>query len=107
MLIILHINILSRLQPSTQRIQVQFILMDIPKISPDGTIKSSSTGKFGQGIRVLSDDFVDGVPLLADFNGVVDLHLSHGARHISEFTHIMLGLATAKKIDSSLTSTSR
>jgi len=35
---------------------------------------------------------------LMDYQGVTDLFVPHGQRHISETTHMLLGVATAKEI---------
>jgi hypothetical protein len=36
--------------------------------------------------------------VLTDYQGVTDLFVPHGQRHISETTHMLLGVATAKDI---------
>jgi hypothetical protein len=48
----------------------------------------------------MSDGFVDGPALVADYIGVTEVHKPHGAQHISEFTHAVLGVAAAKQAES-------
>jgi hypothetical protein len=48
---------------------------------------------------MLSDAYIDGSALTADYHGVTDVHLPHGNRHISELTHAILGVAAAKHIE--------
>lgn len=77
---------------------IRFIIMDIPTLTGDSSLGPTLLEKVAE----MSDGFVDGPTLLADYFGVTEVHKPHGARHISEFTHAVLGVAAAKQAESLL-----
>lgn len=44
------------------------------------------------------DILVEGGKVLEDYDNLIELSKEHGHRHISEFTHCLLGVEIAKKI---------
>lgn len=78
---------------------VKLIIVDIPQVSKFGGIKSSFASTLLDTAANHSDAYVDSVSLLGDYQGVAEIHLPHGHRHISEFTHAIIGVAVAKKIE--------
>ena len=74
--------------------------VDIPPQSKQGEIGSSFPSSLLSGARRYSNAYVDSVALLSGYSGVGELHVPHGHRHISEFTHTIVGVAAAKKISS-------
>jgi hypothetical protein len=52
--------------------------------------------------RTAAEQHCDGViayeTLLQPYAGVAELHVAHGQRHITEFTHAVLGVATGRKL---------
>jgi len=75
---------------------IRLIIMDIPRISGDYSLAPSMLEKLPE----MSDGFVDSHALLADYFGIAETHMPHGAQHISEFTHTVLGFDAAKQIES-------
>jgi lysophospholipase L1-like esterase len=77
---------------------IQFVILDLPQEFNGG---GSSLGPaLSRSVPEMSDGFVDGPALVRDYVGVVEVHVPHGARHISEFTHAVLGVAAAKQVES-------
>jgi lysophospholipase L1-like esterase len=74
---------------------IPLVILDIPRISGAASIQHPLKERAAD----FSDAFIDGSAVLADYAGVAELHAPHGARHISEFAHIMLGVAAARQID--------
>ena len=90
-----------------QQNAIKLIIIDILRkksVRSNGTIPSfspSSPPSLLQTLTDCSDVHIDSYSLLADYAGVAELYNSHGA-HISEFTHTLIGIVVAKKIDSLL-----
>jgi lysophospholipase L1-like esterase len=87
--------LIQRMYEFSRNHGIPLIIMDIPRISGDHSLAQSMLDKLPE----MSDGFVDGSSLLADYLGVAEIHVPHGARHISEFTHTVLGLEAAKQIE--------
>ena len=49
-------------------------------------------------MRASSELFIPAESVLAPYRGLTEFHVPHGHRHISEFSHLMLGKAAAEKI---------
>ncbi len=70
---------------------IGFIVVDIPDV--DGSsFKGSMDRELVEYVKREGGIYMDTVSLLAPYRGLVDIHVPHGARHISEFTHLMIGL---------------
>lgn len=88
--------LLARLYEFCRSRNIELILMDIPRISGSSSLPSSILERSPE----YGDALIDGPSLLADYAGAAELHIPHGAMHISEFTHAILGVAAAKQIES-------
>jgi hypothetical protein len=89
---------------------ILFIVLDIPVRVDKGvgnfasSIPPSLLGVFRDAadVLLLSDD------VLGPYRGVADIHVEHGQKHISEFSHLMLGVRAAQVIrDRKATCTTR
>ena len=78
------------------------IIIDIPVQDKNKKISSSFPRPFHLNLNKFNDAYVDSPVLLSDYSEVGELHLPNGHRHISEFTHTIIGIATAKEIVSLL-----
>jgi lysophospholipase L1-like esterase len=78
---------------------IKLIIIDIPVTKGKG-IRTSFSPSLFKTIINYSDGYVASDSLLADYAGVAELHVPHGHRHISEFTHTLLGVSVAKIIRS-------
>ena len=95
----LTIAIINRMHGFCQSNKVLFVLLDIPQLEKNGhdfrsSIPNELVAQFSQG----SDAMIRSTNALMDYQGVTDLFVPHGQRHISETTHMLLGVATAKEI---------
>jgi hypothetical protein len=45
-----------------------------------------------------SDAFIDSTELFAKYAGAAELHLPHGHRHISEFSHALIGIEIGQQV---------
>lgn len=81
---------------------IKLIVVDIPMLEKGNRIESSLSHSLLSTIQNYSDAYVIGDSLLADYIGVVDIHVPYGQQHISEFVHTLIGVAIAKKIVSLL-----
>ena len=79
---------------------IKLIIIDIPIKVDEKSIRSSFSTSLFQTIIQYSDEYVVSDSLIADYVGVAELHLPHGAWHISEFTHTLIGVSVAKKVKS-------
>jgi len=94
--------LVNRLYEFCQQNNIKLIVLDIPQ--PDNErggqwIIPTVPALLGESIAENSDAYFSSEALLADYTGVAQMHVLEN-RHISEFTHSILGVAAAKKIDS-------
>jgi len=95
----LTIAIINRMHGFCQSNKVLFILLDIPQLEKNGhdfqsSIPDELVGQFSHG----SDVIIRSTNVLMDYQGLTDFFVPHGQRHISETTHMLLGVAAAKDI---------
>jgi len=95
----LTIAIINRMHGFCQSNKALFVLLDIPQLEKNGhdfwsSIPNELGAQFSQG----SDALIRSTNVLMDNQGVTDLFVPHGQRHISEKTHMLLGVATAQEI---------
>jgi hypothetical protein len=80
---------------------IKLIILDIPSIlgvNESQQYVSSIPPTMLATIENNSDAIIKSDDILSDYQGVTDIFLQHGARHISEFTHTLLGVAVSKNI---------
>ena len=88
--------LVRRMYSFCQQHGIRLIIVDIPVIAEKGGATTSFSGGMEQAAQQNSDAVVEFMPLFADYNDVAQLHLPHGHRHISEFSHSLIGVAAAK-----------
>ena len=90
--------LLARINEVAARNEIKFVLVDIPLQVVDGSVQSS----LPESLRALTvnqnDAFVDSEVVFGEYAGVTDLHLPHGHRHISEFSHALIAVEVGKRI---------
>lgn len=74
---------------------ITLIILDIPQLDGEN-LKSSVPPTLEHAIIANSDAFLSSESILGPVPGVAELFVPHGQRHISEITHLMLGLAVSK-----------
>lgn len=90
--------LIKRMYDFCQKNNIKLIIVDIPKIAEENSIKTSFSDSLSQNIEKYSDGYILSESLKVDYSGVAEIHRPHGHRHISEFTHTLLGVAIAKKV---------
>lgn len=90
--------LLKRMYDFCQKNNIKLIIVDIPQIAEGNLFKTSFPESLSKNIEKYSDGYISSESLLADYSGVAEIHRPHGHRHISEFTHTLLGVSMAKKI---------
>jgi hypothetical protein len=85
--------LVERMQRFCQSRGIRLIVADIPRPNdPYRMVESLPPG-------MLNDiEFVDSRALLGELDGVVEMHKPRGHRHISEFTHTLLGVELGRRI---------
>jgi hypothetical protein len=92
--------LIKRMYKFCQKNDIKLIIIDIPLVFEGNKFKSSFHPSLLKTVQSHSDGYILSDALLYDFDGVAELHVPHGQRHISEFTHSLLGISAAKKIKS-------
>lgn len=89
--------IIERMFNVTKKMNAKFIVLDIPRFGEGDTFETSVPEAFLSTVISNSDYFVSS-DFLAEYNGAARIHVSHGQRHISEFTHTLFAGKVAKTI---------
>jgi len=77
---------------------IKLVIIDIPMVSSDKQFRSSVPEDMVEVVRTSSDAFISSENVLSKFRNLTDIHVPHGHRHISEFTHTLLGTAAGSAI---------
>ena len=90
-------QLIRRIHKTADRIGAQFIFLDIPRAVEKNNTAPSVTEEL---LVKLSDDFDYFVSskTLNRYQGVAPFHVPNGGRHITEFTHTILGTEVAEYI---------
>jgi hypothetical protein len=94
--------LLQRMARFCHENNARFIVLDIPKIMKNSSIRPSMPSELIDEIVTMSDHFVYSKDVLDRYRNVAMLHLPHGHRHISELTHLVYGVNAAGWIISNL-----
>jgi len=90
--------LIQRMYKFCHKNNIKLIIIDIPKMVEKKQIKTSFSNSLSENIANYSDGFIFSESLLNEYVGVTEIHRPNGHRHISEFTHTLLGVAAAKKV---------
>ena len=88
------VRLIKRMYAFCQKNYITFVILDIPRLD----FRPSIPDEVRRIIINNCDIFVKGEEVLEDYKKVVEIHKPHGHRHISEFTHCLLGVRIAKEI---------
>lgn len=89
--------LIERIYKVSRKIGAIFIVVDIPRVDKQNSILPSLVNELLPSVMRNSDGIVPHEVLLP-YKDVARIHLRHGHRHISEFTHSILGVEAAKQI---------
>ena len=82
---------------------IRFVVVDIPTpviptpVGPD-RFESSVPPALLKRLAAARVELIGSRPLLESYEGISELHLPHGARHISEFTHTLIGIEIGRRL---------
>jgi hypothetical protein len=105
-------RLLERLHATSKEIGARLIIVDIPvhSVWATGTevavedidrvesFASSVPPDMEPVFRANSDGFISSEAVLAEYRGLIPLHLPHGHRHMSEVSHTLFAMAIAREI---------
>ena len=102
----LFLRLLERMFAFCQERGIRLIVLDIPapRVSDEVVFVSSIPADLVPELRAKSDAFIYSEEILGNYRNVAEIHVPHGQRHISEFTHRVLGTAAAQAILKNLSS---
>lgn len=89
--------LLRELYAVSEEVGAKLVVLDIPRGIAANTFRQSIKGTMQSFVAANSDHFVD-ASLFEPYQGVGPMHVPNGGRHITEFTHTLLGTAAAKFI---------
>lgn len=89
--------LIERMYSLCKKNNIKLIIFTIPIIHPE-YIWSPLPEEMYQATLRNCDIFVESEKVLRDYNNLIELRREHGSRHISEFTHCLLGVRIAKEI---------
>jgi hypothetical protein len=81
---------------------IMFVIVDIPKAGERGEFRSSIPDGLLDEFERNSDALVRSEKVLSRYRNVAEFHLPHGQHHISEFSHMILGVEVAQEIQNLL-----
>ena len=93
----LTLQLLQRLHRTCQEHGIPLVLLDIPLVDQD-RFGPSVPPELRSLFEHASDAYIDGAAVLQDYAGLVDLHVPHGQRHISEFSHLAFGAEIGQRL---------
>lgn len=92
-------RLIERMQRFCAARGMMLILADIPAIRAGvNNVRSSLPDELATRLDTAGVGRIDTLAALKDFEGAVELHVPHGARHISEFTHAVIGVELGRQI---------
>lgn len=97
--VVLERMLIERMYNFCKEKRYLFIILNIP------VVKKQLIGGASLLSDIPCDLFMDGDSLLSDYTHLIDVHVPHGHRHISEITHMLLGKSLATSIVKRLIST--
>ena len=77
---------------------IMFILVDIPQAGEPGGFASSIPSHLLAEFERSSDALIRSDEVLSQYRNLAEFHVPHGQRHISELSHMLLGVAVAQAI---------
>jgi hypothetical protein len=100
-------RLIERMQSFCTERGILLLVADIPATRSNARYRSSLPASLTQRLDAADVERLDSTVMLRDFEGAVQLHVPHGARHISEFTHAMIGVELGRRIQQKLPAVSR
>ena len=90
-------RLLERMFHVCRERDITLIILDLPTTRGVGFASSIPTTMMEE-VRAHSDAVLLSEDVLGEYRGLVEIHMPHGHRHISEFTHLMMGVRAGREI---------
>ncbi len=87
-----------RMQAFCAQHGIRLIVADIPRRPDTYRFAASIPEPMAARLKGAGVELIEAGALLGPFEGVAEMHVPHGHQHISEFTHILLGVEVAQRI---------
>ncbi len=91
-------KLIERLYAFCQQHNVRLVILDIPIASKKGQVLSSVPPDLYETMKSNSDFFIHSKDALNKYRNVAEIHVPHGNRHISKFTHLVYGMEVVRAI---------
>lgn len=95
----LAIKLMERMETACRQTGVKFIIAEIPPFKAVDDYDPKPDAPLLPAFRENCDALLACDEWLAPYRGVADLFVPHGQQHISETTHLLLGVALAEKVE--------
>jgi hypothetical protein len=92
----LTVALLERMYEFCRLRGIPLVILDVPRLSSETSMPPELKARIAE----LSDAYIDSGELLSTYYRVTRLHRPHGSQHITDFSHLILGVAAARQIDS-------
>jgi hypothetical protein len=76
-----------------------FIVLDVPQYDEPGEFSTSIPSDLQEEFARNSDALIRSEEILSPYRHLAEFHVPHGQHHISEISHMLLGVATAQTIE--------
>ncbi len=90
--------LIERMHRFCQERGVRLIVVDLPRTGEPYSYTSPVPAAMIERFEAAGIEFIGADELLGKFNGVAEMHVPHGHRHISEFTHLMVGTEVGRRL---------
>jgi lysophospholipase L1-like esterase len=94
----LALALIDRMHAFCRERGIRFIVLDIPTVRDVRQFGSSLPSEMRDALLAKHVELITSDSLLKDFGGAVEIHVPHGTRHISEFTHALFGIELGRRI---------
>lgn len=94
----LAVKLVERMAAACRAAGVRFIIAEIPAFKTVDDFDPTPTTALLPEFRKNCDALISCEELLGPYRGVAEIFVPHGQQHISEFTHLLLGVALAEKV---------
>ncbi len=90
--------LLERMQRFCDERGFRFIVVDIPDERGELAFASSLSPLLRTRLDAAAVEYIDSEALFSAYAGSTELHVPHGHRHISKFTHAMIGVEIGRRM---------
>ncbi len=90
-----EVRLLQRLHALCRAKGISLVILDVPqpRAAEEGSFASSIPDDLVPAFRENSDVLLLSNDILGKYRGIADINVPHGQRHMSEFSHLMFGVA--------------